>query len=125
MVAAWPQDRVHRLAGDQPHVWVVDAAGSNLRRLARTPGLWEYELDWSPSGRIVLSGLTAGYTLRLYVMNSNGSNGRLISPPLRVRADEAMPKWSPDGERSCAGSTTPWAFRAVGHRDLGAAGRPR
>jgi Tol biopolymer transport system component len=79
-------------------LWRVNADGSDLRRLARTPDLVEVEVDYSPTGRIAVS--EGVWTSRLYVMNANGSNRRLVSGPLwwgEIRVEEAMPDWSPDG----------------------------
>ena len=81
-------------------LWRVNADGSDLRRLARTPGLVEVEVDCSPSGRIAVS--EGFFISRLYVMNANGSNRRLVSGPLwwgEIRVEEAMPDWSPDGRK--------------------------
>lgn len=35
---------------DNPDIWVMDADGSNIRRLKRTPELSERNVDWRPTG---------------------------------------------------------------------------
>ncbi len=76
-------------------IWVMNADGSDKRRLARTPGYNEAEVDWSPrGGRVAFSG--AGWVTCICVMNTNGSNLRILTPGW---AWEAMPDWAPDGRR--------------------------
>ncbi len=77
-------------------IWVVNADGSNRRRLARTPRVWEYELDWNPAGRIAFTNIVGMFS-RLYVMNANGSNVRILTPGYAFEA--STPDWSPNGRR--------------------------
>lgn len=81
--------------GKDRDIWIMQADGSNLRRLVRTPRLFEIEVEWSPAGgRVVVS--SDGYFPHVYVIGTNGSNLRRLSP----RGFEAVePSWSPDGRR--------------------------
>lgn len=79
----------------RPEIFVMNADGSEMRRLLVTTGPARHP-RWSPDGgRIAFAAYDAevqGY--RLYVMNSDGSNVRLLTPsPI----ENFSPEWSPDG----------------------------
>lgn len=81
----------------RPEIFVMNADGSDMRRLLVTTGPARHP-RWSPDGsRIAFAGYDAdvqGY--RLYVLNSDGSNVRLLTPsPI----ENFSPEWSPDGDR--------------------------
>ena len=96
-------------SGDDRDIWIAKADGGRIRRLASTPGLWEYELDWSPNGRRIAFTGIGGYFSRLYAMNADGSNRRILTPGFSFEA--SGPDWSPDGGRIAIthrdGSATP------------------
>jgi Tol biopolymer transport system component len=81
----------------RPEIFVMNADGSDMRRLLETAGPARGP-RWSPDGsRIAFARLdpeVRGY--RPYVMNSDGSNVRLLtSSPV----ENFAPQWSPDGTR--------------------------
>ena len=80
-----------------PDVWVVNADGSGLHRLARTPRLWEWEVDWSPKGGRIAVTDVWGWFCHLRLLNTDGSNLRTLNRGWRDQA--ATPRWSPDGRR--------------------------
>ena len=106
---------------DDSDIWLMNADGSGMRRLKRTPELFEREVDWSPvGGRIVFS--SGGYVPFIYVMRADGSGLRKLPPPPTLGGwpDSTKPDWSPDGRRivfaSVAGSDSMeiWAMNASG-----------
>jgi hypothetical protein len=79
-------------AGD---IWVMNADGSDQRRLTTT-FFDEIQPAWSPDGAsIVFRGLGAA-TPQLVIMNANGSNPRPLTGNDNINGD---PAWSPDGTR--------------------------
>ena len=79
----------------RPEIFVMNADGSDMRRLLVTAGPARHP-RWSPDGsRIAFAAYDAevrGY--RPYVINSDGSNVRLLtSSPV----ENFSPEWSPDG----------------------------
>jgi Tol biopolymer transport system component len=79
----------------RPEVFLMNADGSEMRRLLVTAGPARHP-RWSPDGtRIAFATydpVAAGY--QVYVMNSDGSNVRLLtSAPI----ENFSPEWSPDG----------------------------
>lgn len=79
-------------------IWVVDADGSHLRQLLKTPRLWEFHVDWSPAGNRIAFTDATGMIFQLYVMNANGTNRRVVTPDWRT-LQAISPEWSPDGRR--------------------------
>jgi TolB protein len=82
-------------------IWVVNADGSEVRRLSRVPSLSAGHggsvdvvgsLDWSPDGGRIALTAAYGWDASIYVVNTNGTN-------LRRLAEAADPHWSPDGRR--------------------------
>ena len=86
-----------------PEIYVMDADGSNQRRLTNNPAR-DYAPSWSPDGeRIAFVSDRDGHvnirgwpTSEIYVMDADGGNPQnLTDNPARDYA----PSWSPDGKR--------------------------
>ena len=77
-----------RPSGDAWHVWVVNADGTDLRRLTDGFGV---EPAWSPDG----SRIAYEWDGRIQVVNVDGSGAHPITAPSGLY-DEG-PDWSPDG----------------------------
>ena len=110
-----------RYKSDDPDIWVMDATGSHMRRLARTPTVWDSNVDWKPTGGW-LAFDSGGWVPFVYEMRTNGRNLRKLPPPPMLRGwpDSTNPDWSPDGRRivfaSVAGSDSIeiWVMSASG-----------
>ena len=79
-----------------PEVYVMNADGSEPRRLTTTPGR-DAHPSWSPDGRTIAfqSPRQDGHT-RLFLMNSDGGQQR---PLTQNTGFCGVPVWSPDGKR--------------------------
>jgi TolB protein len=79
-------------------LWTTEADGAGAARLTSTPG-GVYRERWSPDGgRIAFMTQvdvdTRTSTLRIAVVNADGSGYRLLSPG----PEDDYPSWSPDGQ---------------------------
>jgi len=80
--------------GADTHIWVMNADGSNARRLTRDPTI-DVSPFWSPDGtRITFTSDRAG-TPQLYVMAADGSGVRRITFQGNYNQ---TPIWSPRGD---------------------------
>lgn len=94
-----------------PHIFLVDADGTNLRRLTNNTGE-EDEPTWSPDGKSV------AYTLahQLHVIDVAAGTDRALTP---TGAVDAEPAWAPDGKwlavtRTRAGTSDIWVTSVDG-----------
>jgi dipeptidyl aminopeptidase/acylaminoacyl peptidase len=73
-----------------PVIWVMDADGSNQKRLT------EHGMDptWSPDGRQIAFASRRDGIFQIYVMNSDGSN---VSRLTKHNSEDSNPSWAPDG----------------------------
>lgn len=74
-----------------PAIWVMDADGSNPKRVA------EHGMDpsWSPDGRQIAFASRHDGVFQIYVMNADGSNIRQLT---KNNAENSNPAWAPDGK---------------------------
>jgi Tol biopolymer transport system component/DNA-binding beta-propeller fold protein YncE len=79
-----------------PEIYVMDADGSNARRLTRTPGR-DAHPSWSPDQRRIAfqSPRENGHT-RIFSMDPDGSNLRAVTTN---EGFCGVPAWSPDSQR--------------------------
>ena len=80
-------------------IYVMNADGTNVKRLTATPGS-DREPYWSPDGRRIVFASTRDhlgpYDANLYVMNADGSGQTRITNDPGV---DSQPAWSPGGDR--------------------------
>ena len=77
-----------------PEIYVMDADGSNARRLTAVPGRDAHPY-WSPDGsRIVFQSPRENGHTRIFVMNADGSEQRAVT---KNEGFCGVPVWSPDG----------------------------
>ena len=114
-------------------IWVVDADGSNRKRVTTSGIDADFDPSWAPDGDRLVFRSTRGSHLPLYdggegifVVDSDGSDEVEIGPS----GGGGFPDWSPDGRAIAltAGTEPAWASLAVikpdgtGLTDLGVAG---
>ena len=74
-------------------IYVMNADGSDLHRLTRSPGL-DVRPAWSPDGTRIAFTSNRDGNYEIYVMNADGSDPRNVtSHPAR----DDHPAWHPDG----------------------------
>ena len=74
-------------------ICVINADGTGLENLTKTPDVYETTPSWSPDGSEIVYGTWKGQEHQLHVMGSDGSASH------RVTSNGNWPSWSPDGER--------------------------
>jgi Tol biopolymer transport system component len=79
-----------RIVFSDDDVWIVNADGTDLRRLTDSP--WrEFDPSLSPDGRLIAYRSEPHDLPELWVMNADGSGQHQLTP------DGGFPDWSPDG----------------------------
>jgi TolB protein len=81
-----------RIVFDNFHdVWSINADGTGLTRLTRSPGPG-FDATWSPDGARIAFRSERNGDPEIWLMNADGSGQRRL-------ADGLSPAWSPDGSR--------------------------
>jgi Tol biopolymer transport system component len=84
-----------RATGGNPELYVMNADGSDLRRLTDSTGA-NTNADWSPKGDRIAFESTRDGNSEIYVMNADGSDPVRLTTFDRV---DTKPTWSPTGDR--------------------------
>lgn len=90
-------------------IYVMDADGSNMRRLTHNPG-YDGAPTWSPDGTRIAFASSRDGNADIYLMNADGSNVTRLTTDA---ANDGGPSWSPDGsmiafDSNRSGSSQVW-----------------
>ena len=92
----------------RPEIHVMNADGSNVRKLTNSPE-GSSTPRWSPDGtRIAFSRRGDDPRVRIYIMNADGTNVRALTPP---EGGDFSPDWAPDGTKLLYITNQPPLFR--------------
>ena len=95
-----PDGRQIAFVSDRTDHWdfeihVMDADGSNVRRLTTSPGD-DWQPSWSPDGKEIVFASVRDGNWEIHVMDADGSNVRRLTARSGV---DWTPEWSPDGKQ--------------------------
>jgi TolB protein len=102
-VPAWSPDgeqvvfASNRDDGGPTNLYVIDADGSNLRRLTHHTG-WDYVPDWSQDGRRITFMSNRDGPPEIYVMGVDGTDVERLTFLKKGDGLLCCPDWSPDGK---------------------------
>jgi Tol biopolymer transport system component len=91
--------------------WIVDADGGNDHSLTAISGIGSGGVSqpWAPDGaHILMSGAPPGGRPRIWVMRSDGTDARALTPDTY---EAQYPAWSPDGSKIAFSAVEDGAFR--------------
>jgi Tol biopolymer transport system component len=81
-------------------IYVMNADGSEQRRIVAIPSSHEFSPEWSPDGRTIAFATERDGNREIYAMDVDGRNQRnLTRHPLRDLEYGDRFRWSPDGRR--------------------------
>lgn len=82
-------------AAGNKEIYVMDADGSNVKRLTSTTADSSYP-NWSPDGKSIVFVSNRDGNNEIYIMDRNGDNERRLTDN---PGDDVSPSWHPDGKR--------------------------
>ncbi len=82
-------------AGEKSEIYLMNADGTNWRRLTETEGT-PFLPDWSPDGHYLTFSADHGDIPNIYVIAADGSNQHKLTSD---DTSDVVPRWSPDGEK--------------------------
>jgi len=98
---AWSPDGAQIAFARNGAIYVMDSAGTNVRRLSALGATNDGGPAWSPNGARIAFHRGMNGPTHIYTMNPNGDN---VTPLTTGLDNDELPTWSPDGTRIAFGS---------------------